>query len=171
MCVGRTRAPHLPFATTVRCVHKAGAGKQILSAGQQNPRQLSIVAKHPVDRKLPDVKPWAPKDRPCCTSDTLAFHRLFIAEAPKFPALAKHFIARNGLRDLIAGVLAGYVDRGALAPGDARVRAEHFTILVIVGRHRRPCLDVPADRNVDGAWDAGGPGCARPWSTPKPEFR
>jgi hypothetical protein len=31
------------------------------------------------------------------------------------------------------------------------------------GRHRRPCLDVPADRNVDGAWDAGGPGCARPW--------
>jgi hypothetical protein len=37
------------------------------------------------------------------------------------------------------------------------------------GRHRRPCLDVPADRNVDGAWDAGGPGCARPWSTPKPE--
>jgi TetR/AcrR family transcriptional regulator, mexJK operon transcriptional repressor len=63
--------------------------------------------------------------------EALAFHRLFIAEAPKFPALAKHFIARNGLRDLIAGVLAGYVDRGALAPGDARMRAEHFTILVI----------------------------------------
>jgi TetR/AcrR family transcriptional repressor of mexJK operon len=63
--------------------------------------------------------------------EALAFHRLFIAEAPKFPALAKHFIARNGLLDLIAGVLAGYVDRGALAPGDARTRAEHFTILVI----------------------------------------
>jgi TetR/AcrR family transcriptional repressor of mexJK operon len=63
--------------------------------------------------------------------EALAFHRLFIAEAPKFPALAKHFIARNGLLDLIAGVLAGYVDRGALAPGDARMRAEHFTILVI----------------------------------------
>ncbi len=63
--------------------------------------------------------------------EALAFHRLFIAEAPKFPALAEHFIARNGLLDLIAGVLAGYVDRGALAPEDARMRAEHFTILVI----------------------------------------
>ena len=63
--------------------------------------------------------------------EALAFHRLFIAEAPKFPALAEHFIARNGLLDLVADVLAGYVDRGALAPGDARVRAEHFTILVI----------------------------------------
>jgi TetR/AcrR family transcriptional repressor of mexJK operon len=71
--------------------------------------------------------------------EALAFHRLFIAEAPKFPALAKHFIARNGLLDLIAGVLAGYVDRGALAPGDARMRAEHFTILVI-GIHRTLAL-------------------------------
>jgi TetR/AcrR family transcriptional regulator, mexJK operon transcriptional repressor len=63
--------------------------------------------------------------------EALAFHRLFIAEAPKFPGLAAHFIARNRMRDLIAGVLADYVDRGALAPGDVRMRAEHFAILVI----------------------------------------
>ena len=65
------------------------------------------------------------------TPEALAFHRLFIAEAPKFPGLARHFIARNGMRDLIAGVLADYGDRGALAPGDARLRAEHFAILVV----------------------------------------
>jgi TetR/AcrR family transcriptional regulator, mexJK operon transcriptional repressor len=63
--------------------------------------------------------------------EALAFHRLFIAEAPKFPALAKHFIARNGMVDLIAGVLADYDDLGALAPREARMRAEHFAILVI----------------------------------------
>jgi TetR/AcrR family transcriptional regulator, mexJK operon transcriptional repressor len=63
--------------------------------------------------------------------EALAFHRLFIAEAPKFPALAKHFIARNGMVDLIGGVLADYDELGALAPRDARARAEHFAILVI----------------------------------------
>jgi AcrR family transcriptional regulator len=63
--------------------------------------------------------------------EALAFHRLFIAEAPRFPELTRHFIARNRLRDLIADVLAGYASRGALAPGDDRVRAEHFAILVI----------------------------------------
>jgi hypothetical protein len=63
--------------------------------------------------------------------EALAFHRLFIAEAPKFPGLAKHFIARNSMRDLIAGVLADYGDRGALAPEDGRMRAEHFAILVV----------------------------------------
>jgi TetR/AcrR family transcriptional repressor of mexJK operon len=63
--------------------------------------------------------------------EALAFHRLFIAEAPKFPALAEHFIARNGMVDLIAGVLADYDDLGALAPRDARMRAEHFAILVV----------------------------------------
>jgi TetR/AcrR family transcriptional repressor of mexJK operon len=63
--------------------------------------------------------------------EALAFHRLFIAEAPKFPALAKHFIARNGMVDLIAGVLADYDELGAPAPREARIRAEHFAILVI----------------------------------------
>jgi TetR/AcrR family transcriptional regulator, mexJK operon transcriptional repressor len=63
--------------------------------------------------------------------EALAFHRLFIAEAPKFPELARHFIARNRLLDLIAGVLAGYGELDALPQQEARTRAEHFTILVI----------------------------------------
>jgi TetR/AcrR family transcriptional repressor of mexJK operon len=63
--------------------------------------------------------------------EALAFHRLFIAEAPKFPELARHFISRNRLLDLIAGVLAGYRDLAALPPAEARTRAEHFAILVI----------------------------------------
>jgi TetR/AcrR family transcriptional repressor of mexJK operon len=63
--------------------------------------------------------------------EALAFHRLFIAEAPKFPELARHFIARNRMLDLIDGVLAGYGELGALAPEHARSRAEHFAILVI----------------------------------------
>ncbi len=63
--------------------------------------------------------------------EALAFHRLFIAEAPKFPELAKHFIARNRLWDLIAAVLAGYPELAAAGPQEARARAEHFAILVI----------------------------------------
>ncbi len=63
--------------------------------------------------------------------EALAFHRLFIAEAPKFPELARHFIARNRLLDLIDGVLASYDDLGTPTPEDARSRAEHFAILVI----------------------------------------
>jgi AcrR family transcriptional regulator len=63
--------------------------------------------------------------------EAVAFHRLFIAEAPRFPDLARHFIARNPARDLIMDVLANYVDRGALTSGDNRMRAEHFAILVV----------------------------------------
>jgi hypothetical protein len=40
-------------------------------------------------------------------------------------------LARNRMLDLIDGVLAGYGELGALAPEDARSRAEHFAILVI----------------------------------------
>jgi len=63
--------------------------------------------------------------------DALAFHRLFIAEAPKFPALAEHFVARNPLRNLISGVLANYPDLAAVGPEVARSRSEHFAILII----------------------------------------
>ena len=63
--------------------------------------------------------------------EALAFHRLFIAEAPKFPELAEHFIARNRMRDLIASVLAGYPELAAVGAEEARARAEHFAILVV----------------------------------------
>jgi TetR/AcrR family transcriptional repressor of mexJK operon len=63
--------------------------------------------------------------------EALAFHRLFIAEAPKFPRLAEHFIARNRMRDLITSVFAQYPKIAAVGPEEARTRAEHFAILII----------------------------------------
>jgi TetR/AcrR family transcriptional regulator, mexJK operon transcriptional repressor len=63
--------------------------------------------------------------------EAVAFHRLFIAEAPKFPDLARHFIASNRIVDLIAGVLSQYSELAPVTTEEARTRAEHFAILVI----------------------------------------
>jgi TetR/AcrR family transcriptional regulator, mexJK operon transcriptional repressor len=63
--------------------------------------------------------------------EALAFHRQFIAEAGRFPELAKLFIARNRARDLILDVLQTYADRGAIALRDPHLTAEHFAILVV----------------------------------------
>jgi TetR/AcrR family transcriptional regulator, mexJK operon transcriptional repressor len=63
--------------------------------------------------------------------EALAFHRQFIAEAGRFPELAKLFIARNRARDLIVNVLQTYADRGAIALRDPHLTAEHFAILVV----------------------------------------
>jgi TetR/AcrR family transcriptional repressor of mexJK operon len=82
--------------------------------------------------------------------EALAFRRQFIAEATRFPDLARRFVERNRLVDLIAGILSGYAARGAISFEDARMTAEHFAILVIgiprtlaslVGRER------PADED------------------------
>ena len=63
--------------------------------------------------------------------EALAFHRQFIADAGRFPELAKLFIARNRARDLIGKVLQIYADRGAIALRDPQLTAEHFAILVV----------------------------------------
>jgi TetR/AcrR family transcriptional regulator, mexJK operon transcriptional repressor len=63
--------------------------------------------------------------------EALAFHRQFIAEAGRFPELAKLFLARNRVRDLIVEVLETYVDRGAITLHDPKMMAEHFAILVV----------------------------------------
>ena len=63
--------------------------------------------------------------------DALAFHRQFIAEAGRFPELAKLFLARNRVRDLIVEVLVTYADRGVIELHDPKLTAEHFAILVI----------------------------------------
>ncbi|MGH6935574.1 MAG: TetR/AcrR family transcriptional regulator, partial [Methylocella sp.] len=64
--------------------------------------------------------------------EILAFHRLFIAVAPRFPALAKLFVERNRRRPLgeIIRVLAVYADRGVIQFGDPELLAEQFFILV-----------------------------------------
>lgn len=63
--------------------------------------------------------------------EALAFRRQFFAEADRFPELAKAFIARNRLIDLIAEMLASYASRGDLELTDVRMTAEHFAILVV----------------------------------------
>lgn len=61
----------------------------------------------------------------------LACHRQFIAEAPRFPQLARLFVERNRLLDTIVEVLATYAARGALDLDDSRIAAEHFAILAV----------------------------------------
>jgi AcrR family transcriptional regulator len=63
--------------------------------------------------------------------EALAFHRQFIAEAGRFPELAKLFVDRNRLLDMVVEVLRTYADRGAIALRDPRTTAEHFAILVV----------------------------------------
>jgi AcrR family transcriptional regulator len=62
----------------------------------------------------------------------LDFLRLFIAEAPRFPELAKLFVARNRHRVLggIISVLSHYAKKGMIEFGDPEFRAEQFFILV-----------------------------------------
>lgn len=64
--------------------------------------------------------------------DTLAFLRLFIAEAPRFPGLAKLFVENTRQRGLaeINRVLTAYAGRGAIELSDPVIRAEQFFILV-----------------------------------------
>jgi AcrR family transcriptional regulator len=63
--------------------------------------------------------------------EAVAFHRQFIAEAHRFPELARIFIERNPARDLLIEVLTGYRDRGVIAIDDAQLTAEHYAILVV----------------------------------------
>jgi TetR/AcrR family transcriptional repressor of mexJK operon len=63
--------------------------------------------------------------------EALAFHRQFLAEAGRFPELAKLFLTRNPARGLIVEVLQTYADRGAIVLHDPKVTAEHFGILVV----------------------------------------
>jgi AcrR family transcriptional regulator len=63
--------------------------------------------------------------------EALAFHRKLIAEAARFPGLAKLFIDRNRARDLIVEVLTTYRNRGAIEFGDPQMVAEHFAILAV----------------------------------------
>ena len=77
---------------------------------------------HAFGRKLLDI---------VLQPEALAFHRQFLAEAGRFPELAKLFLARNRARDLIVEVLQTYADRGAIDVFDAKLTAEHFAILVV----------------------------------------
>lgn len=63
--------------------------------------------------------------------EAIEFRRQFFAEANRFPSLAKAFVARNPVVDLIVAMLNRYADRGVVAFDDVRMAAEHFAILVV----------------------------------------
>ena len=65
------------------------------------------------------------------TPEALAFHRQFVAEAGRFPELAKLFVERNRLLDMVIEVLLIYAERGVIVLRDPRTMAEHFAILVV----------------------------------------
>lgn len=80
--------------------------------------------------------------------EALALHRLVIAESGRFPELAE-MIRQSGASagiGRIAGLLAGEMAAGRLAPLDPVVTAEQFLHLVLTGPQRRalglgPTLD------------------------------
>jgi len=69
----------------------------------------------------------------------LALRRLIIAEAERFPDLARTYFERAPARaiEVVADVLRDYTERGLLAADDPRLAAAHFAYLV---------LAIPLDR-------------------------
>jgi TetR/AcrR family transcriptional regulator, mexJK operon transcriptional repressor len=69
----------------------------------------------------------------------LALRRLIIAEAERFPDLARTYFERAPARaiEVIANALQTYIDRGLLASDDPRLAAAYFAYLV---------LAIPLDR-------------------------
>ena len=69
----------------------------------------------------------------------LALRRLIIAEAERFPDLARAYFEQAPARaiEAIASALQTYIDRGLLAADDPRLAAAHFAYLV---------LAIPQDR-------------------------
>jgi TetR/AcrR family transcriptional regulator, mexJK operon transcriptional repressor len=63
--------------------------------------------------------------------EALACHRQLIADAARFPELARQFVDRNRLLGMVAAVLEAYAARGALKLGDVQTAAAHFSILVV----------------------------------------
>jgi len=73
------------------------------------------------------------------TPEALALHRIVIAEAQRFPALARmmHEIGATRGIDLIALQLAPRIETGELRIADARFAAEEFVLMVVTGPQRR----------------------------------
>ena len=69
----------------------------------------------------------------------LALRRLIIAEAERFPDLARTYFEQAPARaiDVVANVLRAYIERGLLAADDPHLAAAHFAYLV---------LAIPQDR-------------------------
>jgi AcrR family transcriptional regulator len=77
--------------------------------------------------------------RVALTPEALALHRMVIAEAPRFPGLARilhEFGAAAGI-DRVARLFEHEIAAGALRPVDPRFAAEQFILMVVDGPRRR----------------------------------
>ena len=84
--------------------------------------------------------------------DVLAMHRLFVAEAIRFPQLGqllRESFRGRGVEEIVA-VLSGYAERGALSLGDPEFTAEQFFFATIGLPQRMALL---ADRKPPEAED------------------
>jgi TetR/AcrR family transcriptional regulator, mexJK operon transcriptional repressor len=73
------------------------------------------------------------------TPEALALHRMAIAEATRFPALARilHDLGAAAGTDRIARYLEQHIASGELRPLDAQFAAEQFIMMVVTGPRRR----------------------------------
>jgi TetR/AcrR family transcriptional repressor of mexJK operon len=73
------------------------------------------------------------------TPEALALHRIVIAEAPRFPGLARilHDLGAAAGIERIAQYLQRHVAGGDLRPIDPRFAAEQFILMVVTGPRRR----------------------------------
>ncbi len=77
----------------------------------------------------------------------LAFFRMLVVEAPRYPSLAKLDSERNRHRALgaIIRVFAAYAERGEIVLYDAQMQAELFWILVVRGVQHRALILGPEE--------------------------
>ena len=73
------------------------------------------------------------------TPEALALHRLVIAEAPRFPGLARilHELGGAAGIEFIARYLEPRIAAGEIGPVDPRFAAEQFILMVVEGPRRR----------------------------------
>ena len=73
------------------------------------------------------------------TLEALALHRMVIAEARRFPALARvlHELGAAAGIERVARHLDGCIANGEIRPIDARFAAEQFILMVVTGPRRR----------------------------------
>jgi hypothetical protein len=73
------------------------------------------------------------------TPEALALHRIVIAEAPRFPGLARilHELGAAAGIERIAQYLERHIASGELGPIDPHFAAEQFILMVVTGPRRR----------------------------------
>jgi TetR/AcrR family transcriptional regulator, mexJK operon transcriptional repressor len=89
------------------------------------------------------------------TSEALSLHRMVVAEAPRFPGLARIMYELGAAAGIerIAARLQRSIAAGELAPVDPRFAAEQFILMVVDGPRRRAMgLGTPLGRAELREW-------------------